>query len=145
MEKDFPYSDILQLPHHVSALRPRMSMEDRAAQFSPFAALTGYDAAIQETGRLTVEKLVMDEDALNILNKKFHLLLDRLEEAPEVTVTYFRPDGRKVGGAYVDVTGIVKKADSVKRLILMEDGLKIPIDDILDIRGEIFPPEEFTD
>ena len=99
------YDDSINLPQHVSATRPQMSMIDRAAQFSPFAALTGYDAAIKETGRLTDEKIEMDEGALNILNMKFQILVDSLDDEPEVTFTYFKPDERKAGGAYIEVTG----------------------------------------
>ena len=132
------YEDIINLPHHVSKTRPQMSMIDRAAQFSPFAALTGYDAAIKETGRLTDEKIEMDEEALNILNMKFQLLVDRLADEPEITFTYFKPDERKAGGAYIDVTGKVKKVDDFERLIVMQNGTKMPMDDILNIEGEIF-------
>lgn len=132
------YEDIINLPHHVSKTRPQMSMIDRAAQFSPFAALTGYDAAIKETGRLTDEKVEMDEEALNILNMKFQLLVDRLADEPEITFTYFKPDERKAGGAYIDVTGKVKKVDDFERLIVMQNGTKMPMDDILNIEGEIF-------
>ena len=129
------YEDIINLPHHVSATRPQMSMLDRAAQFSPFAALTGYDAAIKETGRLTDEKIEMDEEALNILNMKFQILVDSLDDEPEVT---FKPDERKAGGAYIEVTGTVKKVDDFERLIVMQNGTKMPMDDILNIEGEIF-------
>ena len=132
------YEDIINLPHHVSKTRPQMSMIDRAAQFSPFAALTGYDAAIKETGRLTDEKIEMDEEALSILNMKFHLLVDSLADEPEITFTYFKPDERKAGGAYIDVTGKVKKVDDFERLIVMQNGTKMPMDDILNIEGEIF-------
>ena len=132
------YEDIINLPHHVSATRPQMSMSDRAAQFSPFAALTGYDAAIKETGRLTDEKIEMDEEALNILNMKFQILVDSLDDEPEVTFTYFKPDERKAGGAYIEVTGTVKKVDDFERLIVMQNGTKMPMDDILNIEGEIF-------
>lgn len=132
------YEDIINLPHHVSKTRPQMSMIDRATQFSPFAALTGYDAAIKETGRLTDEKIEMDEEALNILNMKFQLLVDRLADEPEITFTYFKPDERKAGGAYIDVTGKVKKVDDFERLIVMQNGTKMPMDDILNIEGEIF-------
>ena len=113
-------------------------MIDRAAQFSPFAALTGYDAAITETRRLTDEKIEMDEEALNILNMKFQILVDSLDEEPEVTFTYFKPDERKAGGAYIEVTGTVKKVDDFERLIVMQNGMKIPRDDILNIEGHIF-------
>ena len=132
------YDDIINLPHHVSATRLQMPMIDRAAQFSPFAALTGYDAAIKETGRLTDAKIELGEEALNILNMKFQLLVDSLADEPEITFTYFKPDERKAGGAYIDVTGKVKKVDDFERLIVMQNGTKIPMDDILNIEGEIF-------
>lgn len=132
------YDDIINLPHHVSATRPQMSMMDRAAQFSPFAALTGYDAAIKETGRLTDKKIMLDEETLNILNMKFQILVDNLFDEPEVTFTYFKPDERKAGGAYIEVTGIVKKVDDFERQIVMQNGMKIPMDDILNIEGDIF-------
>lgn len=132
------YDDIINLPHHVSVTRPQMSMIDRAAQFSPFAALSGYDAAIKETGRLTDEKIEMDEDALNILNMKFQILARSLDDEPEVTFTYFEPDERKAGGAYIEVSGTVKKIDDYERLIVMQNGTKMPMDDILNIEGDIF-------
>ncbi len=132
------YNEIINLPHHVSKTRPQMPMSDRAAQFAPFAALTGYDAAIKETGRLTDEKIEMDEEALNILNMKFQILVDSLDDEPEVTFTYFKPDERKAGGAYIEVTGTVKKVDDFERLIIMQNGTKMPMDDILNIEGEIF-------
>lgn len=132
------YDDIINLPHHVSTTRPQMSMIDRAAQFSPFAALTGYDAAIKETGRLTDEKIEMGDDAQNVLNMKFQILVDHLNDEPEVTFTYFKPDERKFGGAYVEVTGTVKKVDDFERLIVMQNGTNIPMEDVLSIEGEIF-------
>ena len=132
------YNEIINLRHHVSKTRPQMPMSDRAAQFAPFAALTGYDSAIKETGRLTDEKIEMDEEALNILNMKFQILVDSLDDEPEVTFTYFKPDERKAGGAYVEVTGTVKKVDDFERLIVMQNGTKMPMDDILNIEGEIF-------
>lgn len=132
------YDDIVNLPHHVSETRPRMPMKDRAAQFSPFAALTGYDSAIKETGRLTDAKIELGEEALSILNMKFQVLLDNLDDSPEVIFTYFKPDERKAGGAYIDVSGTVKKVDDFERLFVMQDGTKIPIDDVLSIEGEIF-------
>ena len=132
------YNEIINLPHHVSKTRPQMPMSDRAAQFAPFAALTGYDAAIKETGRLTDEKIEMDEEALNILNMKFQILVDSLDDEPEVTFTYFKPDERKAGGAYIEITGTVKKVDDFERLIVMQNGTKMPMDDILNIEGEMF-------
>lgn len=127
------YNDIINLPHHVSPTRPQMSMMDRAAQFSPFAALTGYDAAIKETGRLTDEKIELGEEELSILNMKFQLLVDSLDEEPEVNITYFKPDVRKAGGAYLTASGTVKKIDDFERIIFMENGTKIPMDDVLSI------------
>ena len=127
------YDDILDLPHHVSATRPQMSMADRAAQFSPFAALTGYDAAIRETGRLTDAETVLTEDALDTLNQKFRLLTERLSEKAEICITYFQPDSRKAGGAYVKLSGTVKKIDPTARLLCMESGAVIPLDRITDL------------
>ena len=132
------YDDIINLPHHVSTTRPQMSMMDRAAQFSPFAALTSYDAAIKETGRLTDEKIEMDEEALNILNMKFQILARCLDDEPEVTFTYFKPDERKAGGAYLTASGVVKKIDDFERMIVMRNGMKMPMGDILNIEGHIF-------
>lgn len=132
------YDDIINLPHHVSSKRPQMSMIDRAAQFSPFAALTGYDAAIKETGRLTDERIDMDEGSLERLNRKFQLLVERMDEQPEVTFTYFKPDDRKEGGAYVTVTGSVKKVDLYERVLILRNGVNIPMDEVHAIEGEIF-------
>lgn len=132
------YDDIINLPHHVSATRPQMSMKDRAAQFSPFAALTGYDTAVKETARLTDEKIELDEAALDILNRKFQMLKDRLDEENAVSITFFQPDEKKSGGAYITITGVVKKMDDYERQIVMQNGAKIPMDDVLEIEGELF-------
>ena len=132
------YEDIINLPHHVSKTRPQMPMSDRAAQFAPFAALTGYDAAIKETGRLTDDKIELDEEALTALDMKYQLLMDALDDEPEVTITYFQPDERKAGGKFVSAVGAVKKIDDFERRITMRDGAKIPMDDVLSIEGELF-------
>lgn len=132
------YDDIINLAHHVSATRPQMPMSDRAAQFSPFAALTGYDAAIKETGRLTDTKIELDDEGLNDLNAKFQFLVEHLKDEPEVSITYFKADERKAGGSYLEATGIVKKLDDFERLITMQNGAKIPMDDILSIDGDAF-------
>ena len=132
------YNEIMGLPHHVSKTRPQMPMSDRAAQFAPFAALTGYDAAIKETGRLTDERIELDVEALSALDMKYQLLMEALDEAPEVTITYFQPDERKAGGKYVSAVGAVKKIDDFERRITMRDGTRIPMDDILSIDGELF-------
>lgn len=127
------YEDIIQLPHHVSKTRPQMSMIDRAAQFSPFAALTGYDAAIKETGRLTDEKIELGDEEKDLLNRKQQFLASILRDRPEITVTYFVPDERKSGGAYVTTTGKLRRIDDVERFLVMVDGQKIPLDDIANI------------
>ena len=114
------------------------SVSDRAAQFAPFAALTGYDAAIKETGRLTDEKIELDEEALTALNMRYQLFIDALDEEPEVEITYFKPDERKAGGEYVTATGAVIKVDDFERRITMQDGAKISMDDVLSIDGELF-------
>lgn len=132
------YEDIIHLPHHVSSKRPRMPMSDRAAQFSPFAALTGYDDAIRETGRLTEQKVHLDEEALATLDEKFHVLQEHLDESPEIQFTYFKPDERKAGGTYITVLGIVKKIQEYERQLILEDENVIPIDDILEMESPIF-------
>ena len=132
------YDEIMGLPHHVSKTRPQMPMSDRASQFAPFAALTGYGAAIKETGRLTDERIELDVEALSALDMKYQLLMEALDEAPEVTITYFQPDERKAGGKYVSAVGTVKKIDDFERRITMRDGTRIPMDDVLSIDGELF-------
>lgn len=128
------YEDIINLPHHVSATRPQMSMMDRAAQFSPFAALTGYDAAIKETARLTDQKIELDDYEKEEINDKIQLIAEHIREDFEVVITYFQPDGKKAGGAYVDALGVVKKIDEYERMIVFQEGRKVPIDDILEIK-----------
>lgn len=135
-EKDQGYNDIINLPHHVSSKRPQMSMLDRAAQFSPFAALTGYDDAIQETGRLTDEKINLSEEEKEALDRKQQILLERLDERPALTVIYFVPDEKKSGGAYVTKSGKLKKIDEVERMMTLTDGTKISLDDVYDIESE---------
>lgn len=133
MEISHEYDDIINLPHHVSADRPHMPMLDRAAQFSPFAALTGYDAAIVETARLTDTKRDLSEDQKEVISKQLYELQSRLKTDPTVTVTYFVPDSRKAGGAYRSVTGTAKKVDEYLGVLEMSSGLIIPFDDILGI------------
>lgn len=132
------YDDIIHLPHHVSKTRPQMSMEDRAAQFSPFAALTGYDAAILETGRLTEDKLELGEETQAILDRKQRYLAEIIDTKPEITVTYFVPDEKKSGGAYSTVTGFLKRIDEYERVLMLTDGRKIQLDAILDIESGEF-------
>ena len=135
-EKDHGYDDVINLPHHVSSKRPQMSMLDRAAQFSPFAALTGYDDAIQETERLTDEKINLSEEEKEALDRKQQILLERLDERPALTVIYFVPDEKKSGGAYVTKSGNLKKIDEVERMMTLTDGTKISLDDVYDIESE---------
>lgn len=132
------YDDIIHLPHHVSKTRPQMSMMDRAAQFSPFAALTGYDAAIKETGRLTDEKIELGEETKAVLDRKQRYLSDMISVQPEITVTYFLPDERKSGGTYLSVTGKLKRIDEYERMMILTDGKKIPLDDIMDVESNLF-------
>lgn len=132
------YDEIIDLPHHVSKTRPQMPMSDRAAQFSPFAALTGYDSAIKETGRLTDEKIELGEESLTALNARCQMLMDVLAEGPEVRITYFKPDERKAGGAYVTITGAIRKIDDFEQIIIMQDGTRIPMGDVLSLEGELF-------
>lgn len=133
-----PYDDIINLPHHTSTSRPRMSAHDRAAQFSPFAALTGYDSAITETARLTDTRVELDEYSKADLNEKLCIIQDQIDQQPEVSITYFQPDKMKSGGTYITATGCVKKMDEYKHAVVMRDATKIPIDDIFEINGDFF-------
>ena len=128
------YSDIINLPHHVSKNHPQMSREARAAQFAPFAALTGYDDVIHETARLTDRQVELEEYDSERLNRIFSELMDCLEEHPVVTVSYFKSDEHKAGGAYVTVTGQLKKIDTYEQIMKMEDGTVIPIGSIMDLQ-----------
>ena len=135
---DHRYDDIINLPHHVSSKRPHMSLADRAAQFSPFAALTGHAAVIKETARLTDEQIELTEEAKSILDSKIQILLAALPSSPQVSITYFKPDDRKAGGEYITHTGVARKIEELSHEIVMADGLVIPIDSILKIDGAIF-------
>ena len=132
------YDDIINLPRHVSTKRPHMAAIDRAAQFSPFAALTGYDAAIKETARLTDERVELDEYMKDALRDKLQIIADRIKEHPEIAITYFQPDGKKNGGTYVTSSSTAKKIDEYERVVIMADGTAIPIDEIINIDGQIF-------
>ena len=132
------YEDIINLPHHVSPTRPRMSMADRAAQFSPFAALSGYGDAVQETARLTNRRIELDESAKAALDEKLRLLAEVIEDRPEAAITYFLPDREKAGGEYVTATGQVKKVDAVAQELVMANGRIIPIADIIEVESRLF-------
>ena len=127
------YEDIIHLPHHISQRRPRMPISDRAAQFSPFAALTGHDAAVKETARLTDEWIELTESRKESVNRQLQKVKEDIDKHPSIAVTYFVPDERKSGGEYVTMTGKVKKINEYERIILLEDETVIPIDMILDI------------
>lgn len=131
------YSDIIYLPHYVSKKRPQMPMSDRAAQFSPFAALTGYDDAVIETARLTDRKIELDEEQLQKLDRKFRMVTDAAAEHPEVTFTYFVQDEKKDGGKYVRLTDMIRKVDEVNRLIITRTGAKISMNDVLNIESPL--------
>ena len=128
------YSDIIHLPHPNPVGRQRMSMQARAAQFAPFAALTGHSAAIEETARLTDDEINLYEDKLILLNRQMQLLLSMLDQCPEVTFTCFVPDAHKAGGCYRQVTGIVQKADDYTRTLTLQDGTQIEVSRIMDIK-----------
>ena len=132
------YADIIDLPHHQSDTRPKMSNYDRAAQFSPFAALTGHADSIKETARLTDEYSEPSEEMKAIMNEKILFLMEQLENQPEITITFFKPDEKKQGGAYITITGVVKKIKTYERQMQMTTGDLIPIDMIFGIDGEIF-------
>lgn len=127
------YDDMIDLPHHVSKKHPRMPLLDRAAQFAPFAALTGHEAAIKETARLTEDEEELSEDSKEILDLKLQYVCEHLTEQPEVTVTYFEPDAKKSGGAYVTVTERVKKVDRYGRELVFVDGRRIELGTIIDL------------
>lgn len=132
------YDDIINMPHHVSATRPNMIAINRAAQFSPFAALTGYETAIEETRRLTDERVVLDEYTKEYLNERLQIIEDQHKEHPEIAITYFQPDAKKNGGAYLTANGRTKKIEIYERVVIMTDGTVIPLDEIIDIEGHIF-------
>ena len=136
------YDDILHLPHPTSVKHPRMPVSERAAIFSPFAALSGHAGAIAETARLTDQRMELDEDTRAELDRRQSVLLEHIAEQPEVTVTWFQPDERKDGGAYVTVTGRLKRIDPVKRMLFLLDGPKIPLDDVAGIGSDYFQGQE---
>ena len=127
------YEDIINLPRHVSTKHPQMSLYERSAQFAPYAALTGHGDAIKETGRLTTERIELDEEEKEILDRKLQIIYNKFNSIADVTFTYFIPDMKKEGGKYVDVTGKIKKIDMYKKMIILEDNTEIPINDIINI------------
>lgn len=132
------YDDIIKLPHHVSKRHPQMSIMARSAQFAPFAALSGYDEAVKETARITDRRLEIDDSLKSILNNKLQYILENININPEIVFTYFVYDKKKTGGKYIEKIGIVKKIDLIEKYIQLTDKSKIPIEEIIDIKGEIF-------
>lgn len=132
------YEDIINLSHPISKRHPPMPLLDRAAQFSPFAALTGHEAALKETARLTEDSIWLEETAIRLLDDRLQFLVDSLPQKPVVEFSYFQPDKTKKGGSYEKITGIVKKIDIYRRIIIMEEGNSIIIDRLVEINGDIF-------
>ena len=135
------YDDIINLPHHTSKVHPRMPMEKRATQFSPFEALTGYGDAVAETVRLTDSRMDLDESERAVLEERLQLLLDAETPKPDVSLTWFIPDKRKAGGRYVTHTGILRKFDALARVIVMEDGTLVPVDEVTDVQSKLLQKE----
>lgn len=132
------YDDIINLPHHVSSERKRMSQRDRAAQFSPFAALTGYDAEVKETARLTDEKLELDDYTISRIDSCLQILIDNAQERPTISIAFYKADARKSGGTYVTVSGDFRRIDESNHTVVLTDGTTIPIEDIYTIEGNFF-------
>lgn len=134
MQRD--YNDIINLPHKKSETRPHMTAEARAVQFAPFAALTGYDAAIRETARLTDQRRGLDEETAAKLNRRIEILREKTAERPTVEIVHFVADSRKSGGEYVKTSGRLRKIDEVYRKIILESGTEISVENILSIDGD---------
>lgn len=132
------YDDIINLPHYEPKNHKRMSLEARAAQFAPFAALTGYEDEIKETARLTDKRINITESQKTLLNSKIQYLLKRIELKPKITFTFFVKDKKKTGGKYIEKTGIIKKIDKINKYIILTDNTKIPISEIINVNSELF-------
>ena len=138
-----PYDDIIDLPHHVSVRHPQMSMYNRAAQFAPFAALTGHDAAIIEAARQTDSEQELSENDAEVLNRKLEYILQNMKDNIPVEIIYFQPDDKKTGGLYRTKTGIIKKSDPLNGTLGMDDGSLIQIRHVKDIKGDCFDEPTF--
>ena len=137
------YDDIISLPHHESAKHPKMPALDRAAQFMPFAALTGHNAAVMETERLTDSRMELDEMKKEELNEHLQFIKEQLLQKPQISITYFLPDTQKNGGAYLTITGTVRKIEQTRHQVIMENGTVIPMDDIYEIESALFDNDEY--
>ena len=138
MKSTGKYEDIINLPHHISKKHPQMTMESRAAQFAPFAALVGYEDAVEETARLTTKRIELNEEEKNILDMKLQMLKEQMHVQiyPEISVMYFVPDLKKEGGKYIKISGTIKKIDEYKQLLILDDKNQIPISEIISIVGD---------
>lgn len=133
MKETHDYDDIIELEHHVSKTHKQMSREARAAQFAPFAALTGHDEAVKETARLTENKKIIDENFKSILDEKLLIIEENIKNKPKITISYFIPDNKKEGGKYETITGNVKKIDDINKSIILTSNVKVPLEDIIEI------------
>lgn len=138
MAEYFPYEDIVNIPRHISKVHPQATMADRAARFSPFAAISGYEDMVKEAARVTEERIDITDATKELLNEKLNMIIEFLDEAPVVTITYFEPDKKKDGGAYISITGTVKRIDEYERIVLMSDDKKIRIEEIYAIESDLF-------
>lgn len=132
------YKDIINMPHHVSSTRKQMSIENRASQFAPFAALSGFEDAVTETARLTDDRKEIDEGLKLLLNEKLNMIINDISLRQNITITYFVPDKKKDGGSYKVTTGILKKVIESEDKIILESGEEIDIKEIIDIKGDKF-------
>lgn len=137
------YDDIINLPHHESTRHPKMPALDRAAQFMPFSALTGHDAAVMETQRLTDSRVELDEIRKEELDARLQFIREHLLQEPQACITYFVPDARKGGGAYLTVTGTVRKMEETGHQVIMENGTVIPMENIREIESPLFDNGEY--
>ncbi|HCH67819.1 MAG TPA: hypothetical protein DEV98_04145 [Clostridiales bacterium] len=145
MNNEHKYDDIINLPHHVSQRHPQLGCDSYAAQFSPFAALTGYDGVVAEVARTTDQRIELDEDAKARIDLQLQILIDHIDEEPTITATYFVPDPRKSGGAYVTTEGKVDMIDEFERVIVLQDKTRIPVYDVYEIKSEFvarFMPDD---
>lgn len=128
------YNDIIERSHPTSNTHPRMTIRNRAAQFAPFAALTGYDDAINETARITKTKIELNEDQKERINEKLLMIQEHIKELVRVEVTYFVKDEKKEGGTYLTVSDYVKKIETYEHVLILQSGERILIEDIIEIQ-----------
>lgn len=133
---NWKYDDIINMPHHVSKKHPRMSLENRSAQFAPFAALTGYEDEVEETARLTDKRIEITDEIKNTINMKLKIIQEKLYTKPKVTITYFIPDNKKEGGSYKTITSNLLNIDKYKQLIILKDKIEVPVKFITNINIE---------